>query len=124
MTGAGALRGGDARPLLKRGLLWYGVLGAPLAWLVRISAASALVPYACATGRVWTLHATTAAALALALGAAAVAWRGWRRSKAGEGRRPGTRSHLLALSGVLLSVLFTAAILLEGLAPLFMGPCQ
>ncbi len=121
------LRGGVSRPLLETVLLWYGVLGAPVVWLVRISAASALVPYACATGRTWTVHASTVIALALSVAAGAIAWRGWRRwehGRDGDGERPGTRSHLLALSGVLLSAMFTLAIVMEGLAPFYMGPCQ
>jgi len=121
------LRGGVSRPLVETVLLWYGILGAPIVWLVRISAASALVPYACATGRTWTIHASTVIAFALSAAAGAIAWRGWRRWEHGsddDGERPGSRSHLLALLGVLLSAMFTLAIVMEGLAPFYIGPCQ
>ncbi|HVL06843.1 MAG TPA: hypothetical protein VM388_12715 [Acidimicrobiales bacterium] len=120
------LRGGVSRPLLETVLLWYGILGAPVVWLVRISVASALVPYACASGRTWTIHATTVLALALSAAAGVIAWRGWRRWEHGraDGERPGTRSHLLAVMGVLLSVMFTLAVVMEGLAPFYMDPCQ
>jgi len=121
---AGVLRGGVPRPVIESALLWYGILGAPVVWLARISVASALVPYACATGRVWTLHASTLVAVALSVAAGVIAWRGWRRWERDDGERPGTRSHLLALSGVLLAAIFTLAIIMEGLAPLYMGPCQ
>ncbi len=120
------LRGGVSRPLVETVLLWYGILGAPVVWLVRISAASALVPYACATGRTWTIHASTVLALALSVAGGVIAWRGWRRweGERGGGERPGTRAHLLAVSGVLLSAMFTLGIVMEGLAPFYMGPCQ
>lgn len=120
------LRGGVSRPLLETVLLWYGILGAPVVWLVRISAASALVPFACATGRIWAIHATTVLALALSVAGGVIAWRGWRRweHERDNGERPGTRSHLLALMGVLLSAMFTLAIVMEGLAPFYMDPCQ
>ena len=74
MSDAGVLRGGVRRPLRTTFGLWYGALGAPAVWLVRISVASALVPYACATGRVWVLHVTTVAAAALSIAAGALAW--------------------------------------------------
>ncbi len=120
------LRGGAPRPVVETVLLWYGILGAPVVWLVRISAASALVPYACATGRIWSVHASTVIALALSVAGGAVAWRGWRRweRERDDGEGAGTRSHLLAVSGVLLSATFTLAIAMEGLAPFYMGPCQ
>ncbi len=123
-TRPGLLRGGVARPVINTVLLWYGVLGAPVVWLARISAASALVPYACATGRAWTIHVTTLVALALSGAAGAIAWRGWRRWERDDGARLGTRSHLVAVSGVLLSGVFVIVIVLEGLAALYMDPCQ
>ena len=123
MTRDVVVGGGVSQPRFHTVVLWYGALGAPIVWLVRIAAASALVPYACATERLWTVHATTVVALALSLAAGTIAWRGWRRCERGR-ERPGTSAHLLAVSGMVLSAVFILAIALESAAAFYMDPCQ
>ena len=64
---------------------WAGLVVAPLAFLMLISAAYALVPWACATQQHWVLHAGAAIAL---VAIAAVGIGGWQRYGGIRGRLP------------------------------------
>lgn len=105
-------------------------LGAPVAWALHLFVSYAMVAYACATG--WgSLHlALGVATLVLALAAAAagaLAWRAWRRTPAERApespEAPGSWRDLLMPVGVLLAALFTLAIVLAGIAPIFVPAC-
>lgn len=72
--------GGSAteRSALIRGhsfALWFAVGGGIVLWLTHLSASAALAPYACQTGRIWTIHA---ASVALLIPTAVAAWLGYR----------------------------------------------
>lgn len=112
-----------------RGLfpLWFGILGPPVIWAVRIAANYILVPYACWWEWIWILHLTTLVGLLGAAAAGGVAWRHWRRSGSGTGVEFGgalTRSRFMALVGILSSGFFCLVIVAEGLANAFVHPCQ
>ena len=101
---------------------WAGLVVAPLAFLMLISAAYALVPWACATQQHWVLHAGSAIAL---VAIAAVGIGGWQRYGGIRGQTSGTvgtQSLLAALSlGVsALSALATIALWLTAFA---LSPC-
>lgn len=107
--------------------LWFGILGPPVIWAVRIAANYILVPYACWWGWVPLLHAIT---LAASLGTAAAGWVAWRRwRKTGRGTEvelggSATRTRFMALTGMLSSGFFLLVIVAEGLANVFVDPCQ
>lgn len=108
-----------------------GVLGAPIAWTLHLFVSYFLVTVTCATG--WGGGDAAVIIATLVLGAAAalstaLAFRRWR----GLGRdedwgtalsEPGGRGGFLWLVGVLLGGIFTLAIVLAGIAPLFVPTC-
>lgn len=109
--------------------LLVALLGAPLVWMVHLAASYFLVALHCGTG--WT-GARIAIALVTLLGALAAAatglfaWRRWKRIRPVSGAEPldpiDTTAFLL-LSGAVLAALFTGAIVLTGLSPLFLPMC-
>ena len=108
-----------------------GFLGAPVAWALHLAVSYFLVTLDCTTdwngGRTGVLLATVAFAAA-ALGAGALGWRGWKRVRGqmtpGELLDPMRIRGFLSLSGVLLAVLFTGAIVLAGISPLLLPMCS
>ncbi len=107
--------------------LWFGVLGAPLAWSLHLLVSYTLVPPICWDGGIIALHLISLALAAVALAAGLIAWREWRQTRAsgqedihGTGSRPG----FMALFGVFASVIFFVGILLIW-APIFVvNPCE
>jgi len=97
------------------------VLGAPVAWMVHLLASYAVVGLACAAE--WSradgsLVLVTAICLVAALTSGVVAYRRWRvAGHAGDWERD------IMLVGVLGTVMFAAAILLEAVVPAFVPLC-
>jgi hypothetical protein len=118
-----------AQPEFATARLLAVFLGAPVAWAVHLAASYFFVALDCGTawngGLVAILVATVFCAVAAAWTGSA-AWREWKRLR---GRTSPEASDLtqarefLALSGALLAMLFTGAILLAGLSPLFLPMC-
>lgn len=107
---------------------WFGLLAAPHAWGLQLLVNSAITGYACYPHDVpldsplWagvrtTLAVVEALAVALALAGGWTAWRNWRRTrqeKPGSGQRlmeaGDGRTRFMAMSGMMVSVLFLVAI--------------
>jgi len=122
-----------------RGELAFALAGAPLAWLVQLGGGFAAMTMACFEGgerTVWPIAgAGTAillslAALGVALAAAGLAWRLYRRTRTeAEGDHAqlvevgAGRTRFLALWGLVLAAGFAAVILANGLALLLVPPC-
>lgn len=107
--------------------LWFGILGPPAIWAVRLSASYVLVPYACAWDMVSMLHGVTVAALLAAALAGVVAASRWRRVGGGAELELGGRAarvRFMAISGMLSSAFFFLVMVAEGLANFFVDPCQ
>lgn len=107
--------------------LFFGVLGPPVIWAVRIATAYVLVPYLCWWEMPWLLNLVTLAALLATAAAGWVAWRKWRETGKGTEVEMGgttTRTRFMALFGMLSSGFFFLVIVAEGLANLFVHPCQ
>jgi hypothetical protein len=112
-------------------VLWFALLGGPVAWSAHLLASYPMVPVACRMGTTAPLHAITAMTAAIAASAAAAGWWAWQRARgAGLPDGPGrfeaseSRAGFMGLAGMLLALLFTFAILMEGLPPLLQDPCQ
>jgi hypothetical protein len=108
-------------------LMWFAVFAGPLAWLVGLNAAYALVRVACAKESMLYLHAVSLLTLLLALSGGAVAHREWRRSGATwDDERGGTlpRTRFMTAVGILGSGLFAAVIIAQWVANLFLHPCM
>jgi hypothetical protein len=107
--------------------LWAGVLIPPVAFLVNLEVAYALVPVACGARTVVLVHVVHLVSLALTVFAGVVAWRTWQRSGAiwpgGEGGRLG-RTQFLAGMGILMGLMFAVVILAQWIPSFILDPCQ
>jgi hypothetical protein len=103
-------------------------LGAPTVWAVHLAASYFLVALDCGSdwngGRTGVLLATVVCAVGSA-SAGVVGWRAWKRSRQSSAPSldPPQVRGFLVLSGALLAALFTGAIILSGIAPLFLPMC-
>jgi hypothetical protein len=98
----------------------------PLAFLTLLSAAYALVPWACENQHRMPLHAAAAVGMALTAGGALMAWRDWREAGLD---RPGVdpeRSGWMRLAcviGLTVSSFFALATLALWITQFIMPPC-
>ncbi len=107
--------------------LWFGILGPPIIWAIRIAVSYVLVPYACWMGWIAMLHIVTLAALLGTAFAGWVAWGRWREAGRGTEVELGgttTRTRFMAIFGMLSSGFFFLVMVAEGLANFFVDPCQ
>ena len=132
-------------------LLWFGFLGAPIAWTVQTLANTAVASHGCypqlfpldrpvTGGMRGILFAISIVAIAAGVAALAVSFSTWRRTKnehqekSGEGARrhgQGTaaletgegRTRFMALSGVLTSLIFLIVIIAHTAAIFAVIPC-
>jgi hypothetical protein len=107
--------------------LWTGLLVPPLAFLVSLEVAYALVPRACSANSMLAVHLVSLVCLLLTLWAGVVAWRWWnalgRDWPAEAGGRP-ARSRFLAGVGVLLSGYFALTTIALWIPDFVLHPCQ
>jgi hypothetical protein len=104
-------------------LVWFGVLGAPLAWAAQLVLGYGVTEAACGAGGArWGIDTTqweialTAATAALALASGLAAWRVLRD--------PRGSFRFLATWGVLESLIFVVLILLGGIGSFYLSPCH
>lgn len=112
-------------------LVWFGILGAPVAWTVQLWITSGLTLAACsAAGRHWdipvdplttalTLLATLSAVLAAASATVVL-----RATGDAGGEPPAARVHFLAVIGLTVSFLFGCLIVMTGLGIVFHDLCH
>lgn len=110
--------------------LWFALLGGPAAWTAHLLASYPLVPLACDTGSTAPLNILTVVTALIATAAAGTGWWAYRRARgAGAPDAPGagdaseSRAGFMGLAGLLVALLFTFAIVIEGLPPLLVDPC-
>lgn len=116
----------NSRSTERTGTLWFGILGPPLIWAVRIAVSYVAVPQICASGAVGALHLVTLSALAAVSGAAYLAWRNWGAVGRGAEVETGgvdARRRFMARLGLLSAAFFFLVILAEGMANVFVDPC-
>jgi hypothetical protein len=103
--------------------IWFGFLAPPIAYAIDLVASSVLVPYACATGLVIVLHASTVTFAVLAASAGVTSLAVYRRVRLMD-ERPGRQSReFLSASGLILSPLFVLLIVFSGYAKVLIDPC-
>jgi hypothetical protein len=114
---------------MSPGRLWVPIVLGPLAWLVYLQTAYALVPLACRRPTAGTIALPLTAVVALALSAAALvaAWRAWRgsaREPTPVASGPAARTRFMVLAGIGTSAMFVLVVV-AGIIPLFfLGPCE
>ncbi|HKT61916.1 MAG TPA: hypothetical protein VJQ46_17825 [Gemmatimonadales bacterium] len=87
--------------------LWFGLVGAPLAWSVQELAGYALAARGCEAGRAAAVVLGVVTTL-VGLGAALTAYRSWRASRADH-----APAGFMAFGGILTSVLFTLLLIMN-----------
>ncbi len=112
------------RPLL------FAFLGAPTMWVLHLALSYFLVVVGCGTGWTGARTAVVVVTVVCAIAAAVTGVFAWKRVKSAP-ERPSTplletdqTSEFLALSGALLAVLFTGAIIASGVSPFFLPLCS
>jgi hypothetical protein len=111
---------------VPRALLWFAFLGGPVAWSARLLASYPLVSVACRMESTMPLNVVTAATAAVALAAAFTGWAAFRRvqTTAPDARTVAwNRARFMAIAGIMISALFTYAIIVEGVSALLHDPC-
>ncbi len=107
--------------------LWLGLLAGPLAALVQLEVAYALVLWVCRSQQTWPLHLVSAIALLATIAAGVIALENLRRLRARfDDDEAGTipRSRLMAIVGALMSALMSLVIIAQWLPVFLYGPCQ
>lgn len=114
---------------VRRGLAaWWGLLGGPIAWVLHLQVAYALVPWVCLTKKHWVLHAVGIGFLLLTATAALAALGTWRKegrewpSGMQEGKSATRR--IMGAVGVMAAALFFMIIVGQQIATFFIDPCQ
>ena len=110
-----------------RARLLYARLGffaGPAAWAAHQQIGYMLVRAGCLSGVLW-VPVLTLIAMAVTLAGGYLSWMPWRHSEESEAKSDAMRTHrFLALLSVLFALLFALAILLQGVATLFLNACQ
>jgi hypothetical protein len=109
------------------GLLWLGVLGPPLLWLLHLQVGYVIVPLACRRSAPILVHGVTVAAIVIVAVMGFVALASWRRagrewpdSSAGMI----SQDRFLAAIGLLIAALILAALVAQWLPTFFLDPCR
>jgi hypothetical protein len=113
-------------PPVPRAALWFAFLGGPIAWSARLLSSYPMVPVACRLESTLPLNVITGLTALIASAAVVTGWVAYRRVRAGGPGGLGdayARARFMAIAGVMISALFTYAILAEGLAPFLHDPC-
>jgi hypothetical protein len=113
---------------LRAFVLWFGLVGAPLAWTVQLIVGYGVEEADCsAAGARWNLDTSTWEAVVFSVAAAIAAasvvaalW-SWRRAEHGGDARG--RVAFMAHGGVLVGVLFLLLVLMTGSGVLSLNPC-
>jgi hypothetical protein len=107
--------------------LWTGLLAGPIVWLISFEANFALAPWACVTQGKAALYVVSILALLLSAGSGLLAWREWGelgKESPGDGEGALPRSRVMAIGGVLLSVLFFLIILAQAIPEVMLQACN
>ncbi len=104
-------------------ILWIGILGPAIIWLIQFQANYTLVSWVCATHHLWLLHTIAIVFLALCALAGLSAWMHWpgarsEHESAGAGRR-----RFMAAVGVMSGALFFLLISAQEIANFVIHPC-
>ena len=102
---------------INNGMIWSGLLLAPAAWLIQFETNYVLVEWACSHGQNLTpLYAVSIFFLLSSIGSAFLSWHNWNLAES-----PNLR--FLTMVGVLMSALFSLAIIAQMIPIFILSPC-
>jgi hypothetical protein len=98
-------------------LQWFGLLTAPVAWLVQFELNYALVQWVGLYQTYWPLYLVSFVFLLIALGGFALSWRNLQVAKQGGvgDDQANMRGRFMATVGMMLSALFSLLIILQAI---------
>ena len=117
----------DCRDQPQLTALIAGLLLPPLAWLLDMQVSYSLVKWACAQDRQWILFVMPACSLTLTAATTLMSWRTLRQRTHSWGGEEGSSldsSHLVAVSGLAMSILFGVLILVSLVPRALLSPCE
>ena len=123
---AGDTRRGGLDSGKSIGLQWFGLVAAPVAWLLNLGFGYSLAHAACHGSGTLPLHLASIAALLLAALGGAVALIVWRRAGSdwpGDAVGPAERGRLLATLGFGGAIFFVILILVQWIPVFVFQPC-
>lgn len=104
--------------------LWFGILTGPVAWLVQLQTAYALVVWSCTHGQVFVLRLVTMLFVLIGLGSLGLCVQSWRKTpQIAPSNDRVEMSRFMAALGMMISGLFSALILVQALPTLILSPC-
>jgi hypothetical protein len=119
-----------ATPSIPTGArLWFGVFGAPFAWVVQFLFGYALTDAECGAAG-WDIPvdgltaAATAAAACVAVLAGLSAIHVFRATRGAGEEPPASRVHFLSIVGLTIAPLFLCIILMSGIGAIVLGECH
>jgi hypothetical protein len=106
--------------------LWAGVLLAPIAWALQLTIAYAMADSVCTAPGTILYYVLTGGALAAATAGGVIAWRVRQQpyDTSEEAADSVGRGRFMALSGMLLSLVFGLAIVAQTIPLLMLPPCR
>jgi hypothetical protein len=107
--------------------LWYGVLAGPIAFMAQMQLKFMLVPWCCSIGSQWWLHLVTLVALVFPISSGLIAWRMWAAAGMNTDTKEGGefgRTRAMGLAGVLVSAMFSLAMIAQDIPVFVLGACQ
>jgi hypothetical protein len=112
----------------QRFLIWFGLLGAPVAWTAQLVLGYGFEELACSSGSATEaiepfIVALTLAAGALAGASAVAGFAIWRAARTGATEDPRGRVSFMGFSGLILSLLFLPLIVLSGIQVAALDAC-
>ena len=108
------------------GLLWLGLLAAPVAWALDLTISYAIVKWTCGSQHTFVLHLMTAMTLLMTAAGAAASWSALQRAPdeaSDDGPRPIDRGRFMALLGLVSSAVFALAIVGNQIPRLLLDAC-
>jgi hypothetical protein len=107
--------------------LWPGILAAPLAWAIDLTASYALAKWNCLTGRSEVLHGIMMVSLATVAGGAIVSSIALRRTAGDvltDGGRPRERARFMTVLGLAISALIALQIVATAIPEWVLDACE
>jgi hypothetical protein len=107
--------------------LWAGMLTAPLAFLLHLSANYALVTQLCQSTHKLASHLVTVLFVLVSAAGGFISWRNWEaagRKWPGEEATVSERSRFMAVVGLLVSALVVVALVWQLVPQFIFDPCQ
>ncbi len=107
--------------------LWWGVIGAPLIWLLYLQSAYMLATWTCAPRRIVMLIISLAIAAAAVLGTGWISWQSWRRVRESPRRADEIapeRDRFMVLSGLGISALIAVLVLASAMPIGLLQMCE